>query len=179
MELFTKSRQFFQNGLQIDVDARVGFFLSYRSSLVAKPRIRSLKIKRRIWQAFARRSKRGISNSRSKDASGSSDLRRMKVHGANRGNGFALFDFGHFLAPSHRLFRMTFGSRKLVVLRPPWDSFTSGSLFLFFATGCFSLRVSDRFAQAFEVLVEHLGPGDNLKFDLKSPKRNMSDSVAR
>jgi hypothetical protein len=137
MELFTKSRQFFQNGLQIDVDARVGLFLSYRSSLVAKPRIRSLKITSRIWQAFARRSKRGISNSRSKDASGSIDTRRMKVHGANRGNGFALFDFGHFLAPSHCLFRMTFGSRKLVVLRPPWDSFTSGSLFLFLASGCF------------------------------------------
>ena len=103
----------------------------------------------------------------------------MKVHGANRGNGFALFDFGHFLAPNHCLFRMIFGSRKLVVLRPPWDSFTSGSLFLFFATGYFSLWGSDRFAQAFEVLVEHLGPRGNLKFDLKSPKRNLSDSVAR
>ena len=179
MELFTKSRQFFQTGLQIDVDARVGFFLSYRSSLVTRPRNRSLKIKRGIWQAFARRSQRGTSNPRSKDVSGSLGPRRTKVPGANRGNGFALFDFGHFLTPSHCLFRMIFGSRKLVVLRPPWDSFTSGSLFLFRATGCFSLWGSDRFAQAFEVLVEHLAPRDNLKFDFKSPKRNLSDSVAR
>ena len=145
MELFTKSRQFFQTGLQIDVDARVGFFLSYRSSLVTGPRDRSLKIKRGIWQAFARRSKRRTSNPRSKDASGSLGPRRTKVPGANRGNGFALFDFGHFLTSSHCLFRMTFGSRKLVVLRPPWDSFTSGSLFLFRATGCFSLRVIFRY----------------------------------
>ena len=153
--------------------------------MVTRPRNRSLKIKRGIWQAFARRSQRGTSNPRSKDASGSLGPRRTKVPGANRGNGFALFDFGHFLTPSHCLFRMTFGSRKLVVLRPPWDSFTSGSLFfiscygLFFATGYFSLWGSDRFAQAFEVLVEHLGPRDNLKFDFKSPKRNLSDSVAR
>lgn len=37
MELFTKSRQFFQTGLQIDVDAWLGFFLSYLSMLVASP----------------------------------------------------------------------------------------------------------------------------------------------
>ena len=49
----------------------------------------------------------------------------------------------------------------------------------FFVTGYVSLRGSDRFAQTFEVLVEHLGPGGNLPFDLKSPKRNLSDSVAR
>ena len=108
-----------------------------------------MKIKRGIWQAFARRSKRRTSNPRSKDASGSLGPRRTKVPGANRGNGFALFDFGHFLTPSHCLFRMTFGSRKLVVLRPPWDSFTSGSLFLFRATGCFSLRVIFRYGVFF------------------------------
>jgi hypothetical protein len=37
MELFTKSRQFFQTGLQIDVDAWLGFFLGYLSMLVARP----------------------------------------------------------------------------------------------------------------------------------------------